>query len=69
LLQKALAGEINLAVSQTIVDEAMEVLERKFGAPPDFIDEARQIVALAARTVVPGTRIYCGSAAMIQSAS
>jgi putative PIN family toxin of toxin-antitoxin system len=57
LLQKALAGEINLAISQPIVDEAMEVLERKFGAPPDFIEEARQIVAMAARTVTPAVQL------------
>ena len=56
-LQKALAGEINLAVSQPIVDETTEVLERKFGATPDFIDEARQIRAVAARTVTPAVQL------------
>jgi uncharacterized protein len=48
LLQKGLGGEINLAVSQSILDEDMEVLQRKFGAPPDFIEEARQECAVTA---------------------
>ena len=46
LLQKAIAGEINLTVSQTIVDEAMEVLERKFARSNAKNIEAQQLRAL-----------------------
>lgn len=57
LLQMALASDINLTVSQAIVDEVGEVLRRKFGATQDFIDESRQVIGAAARTVTPAVRL------------
>jgi uncharacterized protein len=53
LLRMALAGEINLTVSQAILDEMTDVLGRKFGASPKEIAEATAIVKGAARTVSP----------------
>lgn len=44
LLRRALEGEINLTVSRSIIDEPLEVLERKFDAPPEDISEARTII-------------------------
>jgi uncharacterized protein len=57
MLQKAISGEINLTVSQAIIDEAAEVLERKFGASPDFISEMCAVIGLAARIVRPAVRL------------
>ena len=57
LLQMAIAGDITLTVSQAIVDEVAEVLRRKFGARPDFIDEVRQVIGAAARMVAPAVRL------------
>ena len=53
LLQRALSGEISLAVSQPIIDEMADVLARKFGATLEETAEAREIVAEAARIVSP----------------
>jgi uncharacterized protein len=57
LLQRALAGEISLAVSQPIVDEMADVLARKFGATLQETAEAREIVAEAARIVTPSVEL------------
>src|SRR5712691_2555395 len=53
LLRKALEGEINLTVSQAIIDETIEVLSRKFGATAEDLAEARAIIGEAARVVRP----------------
>jgi len=53
LLRHALEGEISLTVSQPIIDEAVDVLSRKFGAPEEFIAEAKMIISEAARIVRP----------------
>lgn len=57
LLRKAIDGEINLTVSQPIIDETLEVLERKFGASRDFLTEARVVIGAAARIVQPAMRL------------
>jgi uncharacterized protein len=57
LLEMALAGEINVAVSQPILTEMADVLARKFNATPDDIVEARAIVTRAARTVQPAVKL------------
>jgi putative PIN family toxin of toxin-antitoxin system len=57
ILQMALAGEINLTVSQPILDEMADVLARKFDATPLEVEEARAIVTQAARTVKPSVRL------------
>jgi putative PIN family toxin of toxin-antitoxin system len=56
-LQMALAGEINLTVSQPILDEMADVLARKFDATQADIEEAKAIVARAARTVTPAVTL------------
>jgi uncharacterized protein len=50
-LQMATAGDINLTVSEDIVEEMVDVLVRKFNATPREVTEARQIVAARARTI------------------
>ena len=56
-LNMAIAGDINLAVSEDIVEEMVDVLVRKFKATPPEVAEARQIVADAARTIRPSVRL------------
>ncbi len=53
LLRMALEGRINLTVSQPIIDEMADVLSRKFGMSMEFVSEAKEIVAEAARVVTP----------------
>jgi uncharacterized protein len=53
LLRMALAGHINLTVSEAILDEMADVLARKFNASPDEIAESRAVIKEAARTVTP----------------
>jgi putative PIN family toxin of toxin-antitoxin system len=48
-LQLALSGGIELAISQPIIDEIVDVLSRKFGMSQEDIAEAREIVRDAAR--------------------
>jgi putative PIN family toxin of toxin-antitoxin system len=57
ILQMALAGEINLTVSEPILDEMADVLARKFDATPREIEEASAIIKQAARTVKPAVRL------------
>jgi uncharacterized protein len=57
LLRMALAGEINMTVSQAIIDEMAEVLARKFKMSEDFITEATAIVRSAARVVTPAVQL------------
>ena len=57
LLQRALGGEINLAVSQPILEEMADVLVRKSDATPEEVTEAQQIIGVAARTVKPAVQL------------
>jgi uncharacterized protein len=57
LLQNAIAGEVNLTVSQPIIDEVAEILYRKFGASEDFIAETRALIGQAARVVRPAVQL------------
>ena len=56
-LNMAIAGDINLTISEEIVDEMVDVLTRKFAATPEEIAEAKAIVASAARTIKPSVRL------------
>jgi putative PIN family toxin of toxin-antitoxin system len=49
----ALAGDINLTVSQSILEEMADIPARKFDASPAAFEEARFVVKAAARTVRP----------------
>jgi putative PIN family toxin of toxin-antitoxin system len=53
LLQTARNGEINLTLSHAILEEAADVLSRKFDWPPEDIAEARQRLSEIARIVTP----------------
>ena len=53
LLKRALEGEVNLTVSQPIIDEVLDVLSLKFGYPPGDIAEAKALIGQAARIVAP----------------
>jgi putative PIN family toxin of toxin-antitoxin system len=57
VLQRALSGEINLTVSQPILDEMADVLARKFDATPEEVAEAGRIIARAARKVQPSVQL------------
>ena len=57
LLRMALAGEINMTVSQAIMDEMADVLARKFNMSDDFIADAKVIVHNAARVVKPAVAL------------
>lgn len=57
LLRMALEGEINLAISQPIIDETLEVLDRKFGIPPEELPEYKAVLTEAARTVQPAVQL------------
>jgi len=57
LLRMALAGEINMTVSQAILDEMADVLARKFNMTKTAIEEAKAIVTQAARTVQPSVQL------------
>jgi putative PIN family toxin of toxin-antitoxin system len=52
-----LNGEINLIVSQPIIDEMTDVPARKFDATPEELAEARENVTQAARTVKPAVEL------------
>ena len=52
-LQLARAGKIRLAVSDAILDEVADVLERKFGWTPEDIAEARRQIEGFAQKVRP----------------
>jgi putative PIN family toxin of toxin-antitoxin system len=55
--RRALSGEINLTVSQPILDEMADVLVRKFDATPDDVIEALLTVRHAARTIKPSVQL------------
>jgi putative PIN family toxin of toxin-antitoxin system len=57
LLRMALAGEINMTVSQAILDEMADVLARKFKMTETAIEEAKAIVTQAARVVTPAVKL------------
>lgn len=57
LLRMALEGSISLTISQAIIDETLDVLVRKFGALAADLNEAKAILADAARTVTPAVQL------------
>lgn len=57
LLQKALSGEVSLAVSKPILDEVADVLGRKFGISAEDIVIAQSLIRDAARTVQPAVEL------------
>jgi putative PIN family toxin of toxin-antitoxin system len=57
LLRMALEGEIGLATSQPIIDEALEVLGRKFGVPDEALPAYEAVIRQAARTVRPAVQL------------
>ncbi len=56
-LQRALSGEISLTVSQAILEEVADVLKRKFSATAEEVNDAREIISHAARTVRPSVQL------------
>lgn len=57
LLRMALEGEISLATSQPIIEEALEVLGRKFGVPDEALPAYEAVIRQAARTVQPAMQL------------
>lgn len=57
LVKLALDGEINLTVSQPIINETLSVLVRKFGTGPEEIAQARALIHEAARSVRPAVQL------------
>ncbi len=57
LLRMALGGEINLTISQAIIDETMDVLVPKFNVPLDDLAAYEGVLRQAARTVTPAERL------------
>jgi putative PIN family toxin of toxin-antitoxin system len=57
LLRMALEGEISLAASQPIIEEALEVLGRKFGVPDEALPAYEGVIRQAARTVQPAVQL------------
>jgi putative PIN family toxin of toxin-antitoxin system len=57
LLELAREGKISLNISEPILNEVADVLERKFGFPPEEIDEARRRLKAMARTVTPSVQL------------
>lgn len=56
-LQLARAGKIRLAVSDAILDEVAEVLQRKFGWPKEDLIEARRQIELFTEKVKPSVSL------------
>ncbi len=57
LLELARAGKLRLAVSNAILNEVAEVLERKFDWPPDDIAEVRRQIERFAQKVRPAVTL------------
>jgi uncharacterized protein len=57
LLRMALEGEIRLTVSQSIIDETLDVLGRKFGIIAEELSEYEAVIREAARTVQPAVKL------------
>jgi putative PIN family toxin of toxin-antitoxin system len=57
ILELARTGKINMTVSEAILDEMVDVLQRKFHFTPDDALEARTRIRAMARTVKPAVRI------------
>ena len=52
LLQAGLEGEIDIAISQPIVDETLRILRDKFGWPDSALRDAEVTIAAATRRVM-----------------
>jgi putative PIN family toxin of toxin-antitoxin system len=57
LVRMGIEGEINLTVSQAIIEETLEVLVRKFNVRPEELAAYRAILHAAARVVEPAVRL------------
>ncbi len=57
ILELARAGKINLTVSEAILDEMTDVLQRKFHFTPEDAQEARRRIMAMARIVQPAVRL------------
>jgi putative PIN family toxin of toxin-antitoxin system len=53
LLQQALSGDIEISVSQAILDETLRVLREKFHWTAEDLDSARSLILSVARMVEP----------------
>lgn len=53
LLKLGITGETDLIVSEAILDEMVEVLQRKFQATAEDVEEAKAIIRDAARVITP----------------
>jgi putative PIN family toxin of toxin-antitoxin system len=56
-LELALAGKIDLTVSEAILDEVSDVLARKFDFSPEDLRDARTWIIAMSRTVSPTVRL------------
>jgi uncharacterized protein len=57
LLDLAREGEINLTVSEAILDEMAEVLQRRFKFSDEDVAEARALITDIARTIKPAVEL------------
>jgi putative PIN family toxin of toxin-antitoxin system len=57
LIELALQGEIDLAISPDILSETQRVLREKFGLDPDDLQKAEGFIRKAAREVSPTVRL------------
>lgn len=53
ILDKANAGDVQIAISQPILDEIVRVLRDKFAWEPDEILEAQALIASLSKRVTP----------------
>ncbi len=53
LLQKAVGGHIQIAVSELILDETLEVFQRKFRFSPGMLSDARKLIKSCTTLVTP----------------
>jgi putative PIN family toxin of toxin-antitoxin system len=57
LVHLAIAGAIDIAISQPILDETVRVLREKFGWPPHDLHDLRQRLLKTCRVVTPSITV------------
>src|SRR5207247_1934364 len=57
LLESALDGEVDVAISQPILDETLRVLRDKFSWSPDSLRDAEATIRAATRVVEPTIKL------------
>ena len=57
LLELAIDGQVDLAVSEAIIAETLRVLRNKFGRAPDWVAETDRQLRVVTRLVQPTDRI------------